>query len=290
MFECRIRSSKFPEEGEVVIGRISSISNAVVSMQLLEYGDLAGLILTSELSKRRFKTIAQLTRVGSIEVCQVLKVEEARGFVDLSLKRVSDQERQECKDRFARNKLAYQIMAKVAKIAGCAVTDLYESWGYAKADELGSLFSFFSRAKEDLSILDDEPRGEFIKKVIEDQFKASSFKVRSDVDVACAKGGVASIKNAFNKALEFDNSLEIALLKSPTFSIVKASDDREDAFYSVNTASKLVKEEIEAQGGTFSIVSPAKVYGEKSRHTVLDSTRQNIEDDDSDSRDSDDSE
>lgn len=290
MFECRIRSNKFPEEGEIVIGRISSISDAVVSMQLLEYGELTGLIFTSELSKKRFKTIAQLTKVGSIEICQVLKVEKTKGFVDLSLKRVSDQEKQECKENFSKNKLAYQIMAKTAKIAECTITELYEDWGYAKADEFGSLFSYFSRAKEDLSILDGEPRGEFFKKVIEDQFKASSFKVRADVDVACAMSGVNSIKSAFNKALEFDSSLEIALLKSPTFSIVKVSDDREDAFYSVNTASRIVKEEIEAQGGTFSIVSPARVYGEKSRHTILDSARQNIEDNNSDSEDSDGSE
>lgn len=289
MFECRIRSNKFPVEGEVVIGKILSVSNDVVRMQLLEYGELTGLILTSELSKRRFKTIAQLTKVGNIEVCQVLKVEETKGFVDLSLKRVSEQERQDCKDSFSRSKLAYQIMAKAAKLAECTITELYENWGYAKISEFGSLFSYFSLAKEDSSILDGEPRGEFFKKVIEDQFKASSFKVRADVDVTCAIGGVVLIKNAFGKALEFDSSLEIALLRSPTFSIMKISENKEEAFYSVNTAVEIVKEEIEAQGGTFSVVSTARIYGEKSRHTMLDGAKQNI-DDDLDSEDSDESE
>lgn len=290
MFECRIRSNKFPEEGEVVIGKILSVSSDVVSMQLLEYGKLEGLILTSELSKRRFKTISQLTKVGSIEICQVLKVEEAKGFVDLSLKRVSDQERHECKDSFSRNKLAYQIMVKAAKLAECTVTELYENWGYAKANELGSLFAYFSSAKDDLSILDSEPRGEFFKRVIEDQFKASSFKVRADVDVTCAIGGIIAIKDAFNKVLELDNGLEIALLRSPTFSIVKVSEDRQEAFHSINMAVGLLKEEIESRGGTFSIVSTARVYGEKSRHTVLDGAKQNIENDLDTSEDSDESE
>lgn len=277
MFECRISSKKFPVEGETVIGKISSVSHDVVTMELLEYGNLSGLILSGELSKKRFKTVAQVTKVGNIEVCQVLKVEESTGFIDLSLKRVSDIEKQECKDRFNKSKLVYQIMSKVTKIAECSIAELYENWGYQKAEEHGTLFAYFSKAKDDLTILDNEQNGEMFKKVISDYFKASSFKVRIDVEVTCAKDGVNSIKKAFSKALEFDNELEIVLLKSPIFSIVKVSNDKEEAFYSVNSASELVKQEIERLGGEFSIINPARVYGEKLRHTLLGNSKQDEE-------------
>lgn len=282
MFECRIRKDVFPKEGDVVIGKISNISNEIVTMELLEYGNIPGLILSSELSKKRFKTIAQITKVGNIEICQVLKVEESKGFVDLSLKRVSDKEKAECRELFSKTKLAYQIIAKACKISGLSIKETYENWGYAKESEYGTLFSYFVAAKNDLSILDSEPNGECFKKVIEDQFKASTFKVRIDVEVTCNTKGVIGIKEAFNKALEYNSDLEISLLKSPVYSIVKIGDDKEESFNIINKASEIVKASIESMGGSFSVTSPPKIYGEKSRHTLLDENKQNLNDSDED--------
>ncbi|KAM0680413.1 Eukaryotic translation initiation factor 2 subunit 1 [Glugoides intestinalis] len=239
-------------------------------MELLEYGNAPGLILSSELSKKRFRTIAQLTKVGNVEICQVLKVDEDKEFIDLSLKRVSEAEKHECKENFSKAKLTYQIMTKACKISNSSIKEMYENWAYKKETEYGSLFLYFAAAKNDLSILDNEPIGEYFKKIIEEQFKASSFKVRSDVDITCHKNGVIGIKEAFGKALDFDSSLEITLLKSPTYSIVKICDNKEDAFDTVNKACELVKASIESMGGTFAIANPAKIYGEKSRHTMLE--------------------
>lgn len=282
MFECRIRKDVFPKEGDVVIGKITNISDDTITMELLEYGNITGLILSSELSKKRFKTVAQITKVGNIEICQVLKVEESKRFIDLSLKRVSDKEKAECRERFSKEKLAYQIIAKACKISGQSIKEVYEDWAYAKEGEYGTLFSYFSAAKNDLKILDSVPNGECFKKIIEDQFKASTFKVRVDVEVTCNTKGVIGIKEAFNKALEYDSELEISLLKTPVYSIVKIGDDKEESFNVINKASEIVKQSIEAMGGSFSISSPPKIYGEKSRHTMLDENKQNSNDSDED--------
>lgn len=270
MFECRIRKDKFPKDGEIVIGKISSIKDDVVAIDLLEYGNITGLILNSELSKKRFKTIAQITKVENIEVCQVLKVEESRGFIDLSLKRVSEKEKKECREAFSKAKLAYQIILKACKLSGTSIKDTYENWAYSKEEEFGTLFSYFVHAKNNIESLDSEPNGEYFKKVIEEEFKASSFKVRVDVEVTCRKGGLIGIKEAFNKAIDIDNELEVVLLKSPIYSILKVSDNKEEAFRILNEACEEVRASIESLGGTFSITNPAKVYGEKSKHTILE--------------------
>lgn len=269
MFECRIRKDKFPKEGDAVVVKIASIDNDIVKAELLEYGDTPGLILGSELSKKRFKSVVQVTKPGNIEVCQVLKVEEERGFIDLSLKRVSDSEKAECREGFSKAKLAYQIIARVSKQTGQSIQELYENWAYSKESEYGTLFSYFVHARGDLETLNGEPNGDYIKKIIEDQFKASTYKVRADVDVTCISRGVNGIKEAFNKAIEQDKTLEVCLLKSPTYSIVRVSDDKDEAFRIVNAACEAVKKSIEAIGGTFCVMNPAKVYGEKSRHTIL---------------------
>lgn len=282
MFECRIRKDRYPKQGEVVIGKISSINDDVLIMNLLEYGDVSGLILSGELSKKKVKSIAQLTKVGNVEVCQVLKVEEAKGFIDLSLKRVSEEDKKLCKENFSRAKLAYQIVSKACKMSNESIKHIYETWAYDKEEKYGSLFAFFAYAKNNPDILDSEPNGEFYKKVIEEQFQASSFKVRVEIDVTCAKGGVQAIKDAFGKAHEYDNELEITLLKSPTYSIVKIGDDKDQTFDTINRACDLVKEAIESLDGTFSIVNAPKLYGEKSRHTLLDANQEGNEVSDSD--------
>jgi len=270
MFECRIRKDKFPKEGDVVVVKIVTIGSDTVKAQLLEYGNIDGLILTSELSKKRFRSIAQVAKPGNVEVCQVLKVEEDKGFIDLSLKRVSEKEKLECRDSFSKAKLAYQIIARVCKHTGGSIQEMYEKWVYDKEAEYGSLFSYFAHAKGDLEILNAEPHGDQIKRIIEDQFKASSFKVRADVDVTCVHGGVEGIKEAFRNAVEEDGELEVLLVKSPTYSIVRVSEDKDEAFKAVNKACATVRRRIEEMDGTFNVVNEAKVYGEKSRHTILE--------------------
>lgn len=283
MFECRIRKNKFPVQGEVVIGKIASVTDDVIIMNLLEYGDISGLILNGELSKKKIKSVSQLTRVGNVEICQVLKVEEGKGFIDLSLKRVSEEDKKICKDNFAKAKLAYQIVNKACKMSNESIKDVYENWAYKKEEKYGSLFSFFVYSKSNPEVLSAEPNGEFYKKVIDDQFKASTFKVRVEVDVICAKGGVKSIKEAFGKALDYDDELEITLLKSPTYSIVKVHSDKDETFEIINKVCEIVKEAVTEMGGVFSIVNTAKLYGEKSRHALLDTDQNNAEADDSES-------
>lgn len=278
MFECRVRKNKLPKEGEVVIGKISSVKDGVVTIELLEYGNAPGLILSGELSKRRFKSISQVAKVGNVEVCQVLKVEDDKGFIDLSLKRVSDKEKQECRDEFSKTKLAYQIIAKACKLSGQSIKDTYESWAYEKEEEYGTLFSYFAHIKNNMVELDTEPNGKYFKKVIEEQFIASTFKVRADVEVTCAKGGIQGIKEAFDEAGREDSDLEMVLLKSPIYSITKIDSNKDEAFKAVETACITVKEKIESIGGTFNMINPAKLYGEKSKHSMLEESVEELED------------
>jgi translation initiation factor 2 subunit 1 len=270
MFDCRINSDIFPKEGEIVVVKVLSISEDSVAVELLEYNNIQGIIYNSELSKKKFKTVTQVTKAGNVEVCTVVRVEEAKTFIELSLKTPSLEERQRCKEGFAKNKLVYQLMSKVAKMLNIDIKDLYDDWGFKKTNEFGSLYSYFAKAKDNLDILDNEPHGEVFKKIITEQFKPSSYKARVDVEVTCAMGGVDALKKAFLAAYDNDNTLEISLLKSPIYSIVKVSDNKEDSFNAINMASDIIKKEITKLGGTFNVVVPAQFYGEKTKHSFLD--------------------
>merc|ERR1719245_2064072 len=54
---------------------------------LLEYNDIKGMILMSELSRRRIRSVNRLIRVGRQEIVAVLRVNKEKGYIDLSKKK-----------------------------------------------------------------------------------------------------------------------------------------------------------------------------------------------------------
>lgn len=59
-------------------------------VKLLEYDNIDGMILLSELSRRRIRSIQKLIRVGRNEVVVVLRVDKEKGTVPLSSPTVSE--------------------------------------------------------------------------------------------------------------------------------------------------------------------------------------------------------
>ncbi|EEQ81694.1 hypothetical protein NCER_101782 [Vairimorpha ceranae BRL01] len=270
VYECRFHRKKYPAEGEIIIGKVATVDSEGVSIDLLEYGDACGFVLLSELSKKRVKNICQITKVGNLEVCIVLRVDDEKGYIDLSLTRVNEGEKEECKKTYAKNKIAYNIMFKAAKKLNKSVTELYENFGFDKSEEFGSLYYFFARVKENESILEDSELGLVIKKLIQDEFQASSYKVRADIEVTCpSKGGIEAIKEALLKAAGKDSKVNISLLKTPTYSIVRTSSDKKKAFDIVQQVCENIETAITEQGGAISIVSKPKLYGENSKYSLL---------------------
>jgi len=50
-------------------------------VKLLEYDNIDGMILLSELSRRRIRSIQKLIRVGRNEVVVVLRVDKEKGWI-----------------------------------------------------------------------------------------------------------------------------------------------------------------------------------------------------------------
>lgn len=62
------------------------------------------MILLSELSRRRIRSINKLIRVGRNECVVVIRVDKDKGYIDLSKRRVSQEEIEKCEEKFAHAK------------------------------------------------------------------------------------------------------------------------------------------------------------------------------------------
>src|SRR5271156_5924512 len=76
---CRFYENQFPAIDELVVVQVRQIAEMGAYVKLLEYDNIEGMILLSELSRRRIRSINKLIRVGRNEVVVVLRVDQEKG-------------------------------------------------------------------------------------------------------------------------------------------------------------------------------------------------------------------
>ena len=79
VLSCRFYKQKFPELEDVVVVNVKSIAEMGAYVTLLEYNNAEGMILLSELSRRRIRSINKLVRVGRNEYVVVIRVDTEKG-------------------------------------------------------------------------------------------------------------------------------------------------------------------------------------------------------------------
>lgn len=80
--------NKFPEIDEVVMVNVRSIAEVGAYVQLLEYDNIEGMVLLSELSRRRIRSVQKIIRVGRNEAVVVMRVDKEKGKQSPSIARL----------------------------------------------------------------------------------------------------------------------------------------------------------------------------------------------------------
>ncbi|CDJ53717.1 eukaryotic translation initiation factor 2 alpha subunit, putative [Eimeria brunetti] len=137
--DMRFYERKFPNLEELVMVKVQRIAEMGAYVSLLEYNNMEGMILMSELSKRRFRSVTKLVKVGRLEAVMVLRVDAVKGYIDLSKSRVSPEDIVKCEERYSKGKKVHQTVRHVASKHGLRVDELnakviwplYKKYGHA---------------------------------------------------------------------------------------------------------------------------------------------------------------
>jgi len=84
-----LRKRKFPRRNELVVATVKEIEEHGVIVTLEEYGGIEAYIPRSHVASGRIKDIRDYVREGQRVVGRVIRVDRAKGHVDLSLRYVS---------------------------------------------------------------------------------------------------------------------------------------------------------------------------------------------------------
>jgi len=161
--KCRMYEAEFPERDELVMIRVLAAEEFYHLVALLEYNDREGIILRGELSGSRDRAKrASAQRVGQEEVARVVRVDQGRGYIDLSSLRPHAQDSAvECSKRYRKAKAVHCIMTHAAELLlqqresenGLTLEQLYQRVGwplYAKYGHAYDAFELAATGEEDI--------------------------------------------------------------------------------------------------------------------------------------------
>lgn len=272
---CRFYEQHFPEVEDVVMVNVRSIAEMGAYVHLLEYNNIEGMILLSELSRRRIRSINKLIRVGRNECVVVIRVDKDKGYIDLSKRRVSQEEIAKCEEKFAKAKAVNSILRHVGEILNYEgdemLEELYQktAWHFDKKyNRVGyGAFEAFKNCVNDTSILDecelDEKTLEVLIENIKRRLTPQAVKIRADVEVACyGYDGIDAVKGALMKGLDMsteDMPIKINLIAPPQYVVTTQTLERSDGLKKLNEAIDVIKDSIQASGGIFNVLMAPKV-------------------------------
>ncbi|KAK0527103.1 hypothetical protein OC835_005086 [Tilletia horrida] len=135
-----------PDAEEIVMCQVLQIAEMGAYVKLLEYDGAEGMILLSELSRRRIRSIQKLIRVGRNEVVVVLRVDKEKGYIDLSKRRVTPEDVVKCEERFNKSKAVHSILSHVAGKLDLDLESLYRQYSWPLDKKYGHAYDAYKIA------------------------------------------------------------------------------------------------------------------------------------------------
>ncbi|TYZ60940.1 hypothetical protein PybrP1_001283 [[Pythium] brassicae (nom. inval.)] len=279
--QCRFYEQRFPEIDELVMVNVRSIAEMGAYVSLLEYNNIEGMILLSELSRRRIRSINKLIRVGKNEVVMVLRVDKEKGYIDLSKRRVSPEDIAKCEERYNKAKTVHGVLRQVAQEAGREIEELYESVAWPlykkfkienpndddKRVEYVHCFDVFKMGITDDSVFEELAVAPdvlaLLKTHIRRRLTPQPIKVRADIEVTCfTYEGIEAIRSALQAAQATsteDVPVKVKLIAPPMYVMTTSTLDKAKGIQKLQEAIEAVREHIAAKKGTMAVKMEPKV-------------------------------
>lgn len=276
----RFYKNEFPEVDDLVMVRVEEVGDISSTVILLEYGEIEGIILHSELSRKKFRSINNVIRVGNREIMQVTMVDPNKNYINLSKKNLKPEDHEIGGKKFVHHSMINSIIKFVAN-SRCEpdkIQDelntlrMYEEVVWPLIEKHGDdLFEKINQG--DIELLDgiENDVKDLLIKTINHRLRIAPSKYQANIDVMCyGVSGVEGIKKALQTALDEANvnledgvdldRLFITLQASPEWLVYVTSDNEEKAFSILNKAIDTIDRVIKSENGK-SIVktSPRKL-------------------------------
>jgi len=262
---CRFYENQFPEPEEVVMVNVTEIGEMGAYVTLIEYDDIEGMILLSELSRRRIRSINKLVRVNRTEIVMVIRVDKEKGYIDLSKRRVDPEDVVKCEERYNKAKAVHSVLRHVAEVKGQRLETLYQKIGWPLYKKYGHAYDAFKIAiseegneKDIFEGLDiDEEAKSTLTTYIKRRLAPQPVKIRSDIEVTCfTYEGIDAIKEALAAGEDCSVSeapIKIKLIAPPMYVMTSMTLDKDQGVEAMQKAIEAIGASVKSKGGSLDV-------------------------------------
>lgn len=235
---------EYPEQSELVIATVKSIFKQGAFVTLDEYENKRGMLPLSEISLKWVRNIRDYVKEGQKVVLLALRVNPERGHIDLSLRRVNEQQRKEKLKEVKQKQRAEKFLEQFARELSLPEHEVKEKIQKGILEKFDSLYEGLESIAENEKVLNEINIEEKFKKpllnLIKKSIKAPLVEISGYAELKSYKeDGVDFIKKTLEKIENYKNDdilgeINVSYVSAPIYRVtVKAKDYK--------TAERLLK-------------------------------------------------
>jgi len=254
-----LQKKGFPEEDELVMCTVTKVQFHSVFANLDEYGN-GGMIHISEVSPGRIRNIRDFVKEGKKVVCKVLRINEEKGHIDLSLRRVTETQKRKKVDEIKQEQKAEKILEFISKDLKVDVKKLFIDILDNISKKYDSLYDFFQQVVADSNAIKDAgldaKTSKKLEEAIKSRIKEVNVKIESKLKLTSfAADGVDIVKEALKKAEEIGKEgILIKYLGAGSYGVIVNGKDYKEAEGILEKASEKALEYMRKNDGNGELV------------------------------------
>ena len=246
------KKKDLPEESELVLCTVNKVLPNSVFVNLDEYG-IDGLIHISEVSPGRIRNIRDFVKEGKKVVCKVLRVNTERQQVDVSLRRVNENQRRNKVEELKQEEKAEKIMEYVAKSLGKDPLRFYQEITPNIFKRYDGLHNFFIDLVNGDTTIDgyglDKKIAQQLDTIIKQRLKPGEVSIKGRLILTSnAPDGVEVIKEAVKRAL-INEKIDIKYLGAGKFDLTIKAKEYPEAEEIMEKASGAAMDYVKSKDG-----------------------------------------
>ncbi|MHA1728860.1 MAG: translation initiation factor IF-2 subunit alpha [Promethearchaeota archaeon] len=256
------KREKFPEEGELIVAQVDNIQKMYVYVRLEDYeglprdrGRALGMVHISELSNAWVRNITDFMKINQRVVLRVLRVNSHKGHIDLSLRRVNDEQKIYKMNEWKFELKAENLLKIFGKLVGATLEEVYNDIGNPLLDIFGDIHEAFDEikrnGKSELDSLDisDEWKESFFE-FIDSNIELNKVEINGTFEIVVYEGeGVKIVKKVIENAkkVKTNNLADFSFhyIGAPFYNFKISANNYQDAEKYlkkvINSAKKTIK-------------------------------------------------
>jgi translation initiation factor 2 subunit 1 len=243
----------FPEQDELVIAVIKKIMPYGAFCVLPEYNNQEAFLHVSEIAPRWIKNIHEFVSEGQRHVAKIHRIDREKNQVDISLKRVSEEEKKAKLELMRTEKRADKLLALAIKNSKVKLTG--EQVGDILTKEFGDVWSAFTEAqerKEEALKNVDLPatlKSEIVA-IAEKNIKTPTVEISGLVSMTC--WGVEGVEDVKKVLSEGENDVGVHYLGAPRYRLTLTAANYKDGEKKMAKVVDKMKSAAQKKGCDFS--------------------------------------